>query len=290
MIKNYKNKLILVTLILIIIFYLLNSSYMINNIIDYSKLFLLKLFPISFTLYVVVELLIDYGIVNILNRLFGSISMALYIFIISMISGFPSGSKYIKDLLDRNIIDEDTSNKMIMYTHFPNPIFLINSVNTIIGDKNITRNILISIVLSNFIIMLLNINKGKINNTITNNNFSLSLSKSINNAFKTMIVIYGTGVFFYIISLIIVKIFNINGIFYVIVNCLFDITKGIYGTSIINSNNIKAIIILITFTLSNIPIHEQVKTILSKTNIKYKNYIKGRLLGTILSIIIYFII
>ena len=45
--ENYKNRLILVTLILMLIFYLFNSQYILNNIIDYSKLFLTKLFPIS---------------------------------------------------------------------------------------------------------------------------------------------------------------------------------------------------------------------------------------------------
>ena len=67
--ENYKNRLILVTLILMLIFYLFNSQYILNNIIDYSKLFLTKLFPVSFIFFIISSLLVDFGIISFLDIL-----------------------------------------------------------------------------------------------------------------------------------------------------------------------------------------------------------------------------
>lgn len=78
--ENYKNRLILVTLILMLIFYLFNSQYILNNIIDYSKLFLTKLFPVSFIFFIISSLLVDFGIISFLDNVLHIKSTKLYVF------------------------------------------------------------------------------------------------------------------------------------------------------------------------------------------------------------------
>ena len=281
--KNYKNRFINIILLFILVYYLLN-----NNVLDYSKLFLTRLFPVSFTFYIIIGLLIDYGIIEYINNSLHIKNINLFVYIISMINGYPSGAKYAKDLLDREIINLETANKILMFSHFPNPLFITSTLNIIINNKTINRNILLSLLLSNLIIMIIYSKKNyyTLNSNIIND-FANNLIKEINNSFKTIIIIYGTSLFFDLISSMILNIFKFRGINYVIVCGLFDLTKGIYSSIIINNIFLRGLLILIFLSIGGISIHLQTKSILTNTKIKYKYFFYGRIIGTILAIIIY---
>lgn len=286
--KNYKNRFINIILLFILVYYLLNNNLIIDNVLDYSKLFLTRLFPVSFTFYIIIGLLIDYGIIEYINNSLHIKNINLFVYIISMINGYPSGAKYAKDLLDREIINLETANKILMFSHFPNPLFITSTLNIIINNKTINRNILLSLLLSNLIIMIIYSKKNYYTlNSNNNDDFANNLIKEINNSFKTIIIIYGTSLFFDLISSMILNIFKFRGINYVIVCGLFDLTKGIYSSIIINNTFLRGLLILIFLSTGGISIHLQTKSILTNTKIKYKYFFYGRIIGTILAIIIY---
>lgn len=283
--ENYKNRLILVTLILMLIFYLFNSQYILNNIIDYSKLFLTKLFPVSFIFFIISSLLVDFGIISFLDNVLHIKSTKLYVFTISMISGFPSGAKYTSDLYNKGFISCSDAYKLMMFSHFPNPLFIISSLTLVIPNRIITRNILLSIIISNFIIMLFcKIDGNKYNDSnFKKTNFSLSLATGIKSAFEVLCIIYGTSLFFYLISCIILNTFSFSHIYYVLICGVFDLTKGIFSVSLLDSNYLRGIFVLLFICFGSLSIHLQIKSILSDTPINYKYFIFGRILGTLLA-------
>ena len=282
-----KNKLIftLVSLIILLILYLINSEYIIKCFLDYSKLFYTKIFPTSFIFFTLSSLLIEYKILDIIPININNI----YIFILSLISGFPSGSKYTKELLDNNYISIEEAKNLLLFSHFPNPLFILGPVSLIL-NKSICLKLLISIILSNFIILLFTKKYSKKHNTITYpNNFSKVLKNSIYKSIKTIISIYGTSIFFYLISTIITKYISFNPYFYILVSGIFDLTKGIFSTTIINNIFIRSLLILIFISFGSISIHIQIKSILEDT-LLYKSFLRGRIISTILSLIIYLLI
>lgn len=285
--ENYKNRLILVTLILMLIFYLFNSQYILNNIIDYSKLFLTKLFPVSFIFFIISSLLVDFGIIVFLDNVLHIKSTKLYVFTISMISGFPSGAKYTRDLYNKGFISCSDANKLMMFSHFPNPLFIISSLTLVIPNRIITRNILLSIIISNFIIMLFcKIGGNKYNDSnFKKTNFSLSLATGIKSAFEVLCIIYGTSLFFYLISCIILNNFSFSHIYYVLICGIFDLTKGIFSVSLLDSNYLRGIFVLLFICFGSLSIHLQIKSILSDTPINYKYFIFGRIFGTLLAVV-----
>ena len=105
--ENNKSILILVTLIFILISFLVNVELIINNIINYTNIFFNKLFPVSFITYLIVYMLIEYGLVQFINKYLKITSCNIFLFILSFISGFPSGAKYTKLLYDKNIINKE---------------------------------------------------------------------------------------------------------------------------------------------------------------------------------------
>ncbi len=292
--KTYKSILILVTLITLLILYLINSNIIVNAIIDYSILFLTKLFPVSLLFFIFSTLLIDYGLIELTQYYLKINTSSLYVLLISAISGFPSGAKYTKELLEKNLIDENTANKIIMFSHFPNPLFILGSVYLVLKDKEICLKLLLAIIISNIIIYIFSKDKKSTKNNIKKlkvpSNFSNVLSKAVTNAFNTLLLIYGTSLFFYLVATIITKYITLNTNSFIILNGFFDLTKGVFSTTLLNNLTLRAIYILIFISFGGLSIHMQVKSIITDTSIKYKYFFIGRIIGTILALIIFILI
>lgn len=291
--KTLKRIIIILFLVLLLILYLINSTLIIKSIISYSKLFLTKLFPVSFIFFTISSLLIDFGLIQLISYYLKLNTSTLYIFIMSLISGFPSGAKYTKELLEKNLLTSSEANKIIMSTHFPNPLFVLGTVNLIIDNKVLSIKILISLILSNILLFLLFKDKNKTDfsfNNSNSNNFSFSLQKAITSSFTVLETIYGTSLFFYLVATIISHYLSLTPFYYVLLNGLFDLTKGISSLILLSNSLTKAILAICFISFGGIAIHMQVKSILTDTSIKYKNFLYGRFLGTFFALIIFLII
>lgn len=288
--RNYQNIVLFIILILLMT-YLLNANIIVKSILDYTNLFITKLFPTSFIIYITSSILVDYGLINLISKLKLN-GNTTYVTVMSFISGFPSGSKYTKELLDKNLISEREANYLITYTNFPNPLFILGTVSTIIG-KNYALKILLVITISNLIIAFLfkprekEIIKYKKQSP---KDFAVSLKNATDSSIRTLLIVYSSSLFFYLITVIINTYITLSPLGYVLLNGIFDLTKGIFSTPIISSILVRSIIILIFLSIGSISIHIQIKSIIADTSIKYKNYLVGRILQTIISISLFLLI
>ncbi len=284
--KNYQRLFIILFLSILLILYTINSPIIINSILSYTKLFITKLFPTNFIFFVISTILIEQGLIELLNTKFKLNSSIFYVTIMSILSGIPSGAKYTKDLLNKKVISNKTANYLITYTHFPNPMFILSAA-TSLTNNEIAIKILIALILSNLLIAISLKPKEKEIYTISDSSpkdFASSLSKAIIDAIKVIIIIYGTSVFFYLITIIINKYLTLNTLNYIIVNGIFDLTKGIFSTSLINNELTKSILIILFSAFGSLSIHIQIKSIISNTSIKYKNFLFGRIIQIMISI------
>ena len=290
--KTYKSILILVTLIGLGILYLLNSEYMIKNFIEYSKLFLTKLFPVSFLFYTLSSLLLQYGLIETLSYKKKKSTTHFYVFLLSLISGFPSGAKYTKELLERKKISIEEGNQILTFSHFPNPFFILGTITPILKKKNLAIQLYTSLILSNTILFLTcKKEKTSSKKTIPNPiDFSNALVKATEDSFHTLLIIYGTSIFFYLISTILIKYLALKPTSFILLNGLFDLTKGVFSTSILEDSMKRAYYILLFLSFGGISIHMQVKSILSDTSLSYSSFLKGRIIATPISFLIFYIL
>ena len=288
--KNFESIYIIILLSLLLVIYLFFTDIVVENILEYTELFIKKVFPVSFIFLILSNMLINYNIIQYLQRIIKIKSFDFYIMILSMISGFPSGAIYIKELLNNKMITGKQANKSIMFCHFPNPLFVINSVGIILNDRKIALIILFSIIISNFILFIFFHNKNtKLIDFNFKSCFSSILSDSIIKSFKVIVLIYGISVFFFLMaSFLLINI--TNPFIYVLINGIFDLTKGVYSTTLINDIIIKSLFIILFISFSSLSIHLQIKSILMDTDINYINFIKGRVFGTLLSFFIFLFI
>ena len=288
--KNKKTNVYLVILLYLTVLYLKNSSFITEQILSYTKLFIEKLFPASFLFFTLSALLIEYNIIPFLTKFFHHNGATFYVVSMSLISGFPSGSKYTKELLEKKFITETTANYLIRFTHFPNPVFILGPVSLLFPSKKYTYAILFSVILANIIISFFKKPKEKEELPLPiNKNPSLAktLPIAITNSIKTILLIYGTSIFFYLIITIINHYINLPILEYVIINGIFDLTNGIFLTSLITHPIQRALIIIFFISLGGISVHMQTKSIITDTNIKYRNFFIGRILQTFFASILF---
>ena len=284
--KTYQRLTIIIFLLVLLTLYTINSSLIIKSILEYTKLFITRLFPTNFIFFVLSTILIDQGLIELINNKLKLDGSVFYVTIMSILSGIPSGSKYTKDLLEKGIIEEKTANYLLSFTHFPNPMFVLSTVTTLINSK-IALKILITLILSNLIIAFIFKPKKKEvykTNSSISNDFSSSLVKAILDAIKVIIIIYGTSVFFYLITVIINKYLTLTVFSHVILNGVFDLTKGLFSTILISNELLRSLLIIIFFAFGSLSIHIQIKSIISNTSLKYKKFILGRILQIMISI------
>ena len=276
-----------------------------------------NIFPSLFPFFVLSELLINYGFVELLSELFKPImnsffkvkGVCAFIFIMSIISGMPSNAKYVKELYLNGNIDEKEASKILMFTHFSNPLFLLGTVSILfLNNKEVGLLILICHYITNIIIGLLFRNyyptkekNHKIdfkkaildmhNKRISQNkSFGSILTDSLINSVNTLLLILGVVTFFLIITTIIDKNINLNGFNQGVLNGLFEMTQGLkYISELSVPLKIKSVISTMIISFGGLSGHMQVMGILSDTKIKYLPFLTARIIHALISSLLIYV-
>ena len=301
------NKLLLFMFFVIIFLELFSHSSIVKeSIYNSSKLWFYNLVPSILPIYLFIDIAINYNFFDylcnifypVLKKLFNIKKNISYIFILSILSGFPSNSKYLKNALDDNIIDIMEANRLLIFTHFSNPLFIIEGIGVnFLNNKCIGIIILISHYLGNIILGIINRNNyiNMIDNNNLNNknkkNFINTLSNSISNTFSILILLYGIITFFMIITSLININIHINQFLNSIFCGLLEITNGINLLSKLSIPILhKGIIITFLLSFGGFCIHLQVFSILKEYSLKYSTYLKNRIIHGIISSCIFYVV
>lgn len=300
--KKINSLTIIILLALIIIYVFTNSKNITTAIFESYELFLKNIFPSLFPMFIISYILVEIKIPEVLGnifkkpfyKLFKTKKEASFVFFMSMLTGFPSSAKYIESLMNKNLIDEKDANKILQFTFFSNPLFIINTVGIMfLNNIKLGYIILISHITGNIITGLIfrNYNKKeelreenirqsireliiKINTT----KFFNVLLNAIKDALSTMILIFGILVTFQIIITMMPKSTIIKG--------LIEMTIGLKYTSLITNTNLKLILSTFFLSFGGLCIHTQIMNILNKKRVKYLPFLLARIIHGITSSIL----
>lgn len=284
------------------IFFLISSSKEVSQSVAFSiSIWKDNLFPTLFPFFVVTNILIQYGFVDIIGsilkypmkKLFKLPASCGFVLGISLLSGFPSGAKYTRDLLNNNLISEEEANRLLTFTHYSNPLFILGFIGFIL-NKELAFIILISHILAGIITgILVNYNKtySKDNYISFNQDndlkFGKCLQRSIDDSLDTMFFILGIVTIFLIFTEIINTFFNLSIFSSTILSGLLEMTQGIKKLSLLNiSNYLKCILTTIFISFGGFSVHMQVIGVISDTKIKYKPFFIARIIHSLLAILL----
>lgn len=274
-----------------------------------------NLFPYLFPLFVISELLISFGFVELLGALGQNITKKLfkvknetsYVFFMSLLTGFPSSAKYISQLYKNGNLNDQEATKILMFTHFSNPLFIIGTIATaflhtptlalLIFICHYIPNIIIGILFRNYYPLkeekksysfLKNIQRIWQKPT---KNFGALLGTAILNAVNTLLLILGTISIFLVITNILNSIINFGDIGNTIINGLIEMSQGLKYVSLLNiSTHLKLTLSVIFISFGGFSVHLQIMSILSNTNVKYSLFLLSRMIHAFLSGIMAYIL
>lgn len=297
--KNLYNFIILSLLLFILISILLNPKEIIEAGTFSLEIWKKNIFPSLFPFFILADLLVNYGFVRLVGTIlkkpiesfFHLRGVCAFVFVMSLISGFPSSAKYIATLYKEKIITLKEANHLITFTHFSNPLFIMGTVFSLLQDKKICLLILISHYSANFIIgFLLRGEKENIKTNLTQekSSFTSVFINAIEHTIHTLTYILGTMTVFLVLTTVLFKYIDLPLLIKNILRGTLEITQGIkYISGMSFSSYLKGLIITGFLSFGGLCIHMQVIGIIKDVKIKYSRYFLSRILHTCISISIY---
>ena len=297
--KHLKKYLLLFLILITIITIFKYNSIISMSVIDSVDIWLKKVFPSLFIMFILNDIIINYNIVNnlfpklnsLFNKIYKTDGLAFNTLLLTIFSGTPSNAYIIKEMLTTHKISINTANKLISFTFFNNPLFLYNVLSITFSHPTTIKLIMIQY-LSNMIVGLFFREKNSKKIEIVNTSFKRNIAvipSAISKSMNTLLMILGTITFYMIITNIIVKIFQFNSLNTILIKGIFEITQSL---SILNNlaykGIIKEIIASSIISFGGLSIHTQIKSIIENT-ISYKNFLMGRILQLLISTIICFL-
>lgn len=275
----------ILTLVLFICF-IINKDAIVYSSSEALTIWSKSLFPVLFPTLILSDVLLASGLINKIPKLFSNTykkifktsPYGLFVFIISVFAATPTNAKILKDLYDKNLIDNNSLTKILSQTILFNPILVLTFSNF---------KVLLIMWLSNIIVSFIFRNRLISNDTLKDDiNFSFNLNESIEKNIKTILNILGTLTLFLALSSTVpIK----NELLKTIISGLLEITSGFSRIKIYLTNPLNDIVMLTILSLASFSIIMQIKSILKETNFDSKYFYSSRLLVLVVSLLIYFI-
>lgn len=314
--SKIKSLLILMVLIILIIEILTESSSILETI-DFSiGIWKNNIFPSLFPFFVLSEIAIHYGMVELLAELFKPImqiffkinSYAAFVFGMGLLSGFPSSAKYTKELYLNGLLTEKEATKVLTFSHFSNPLFILGTLSVLfLNNKEVGLLILICHYFTNFLIGIgvrnyypskteknktslkeafYKMHNKRINNEQT---FGQIITNSLVNSVNTLLLILGVISMFLVITRIIDNNINLSNYFQALLNGFIEMTQGLKYISLLDIPlKFKSTLSTMIISFGGLSVHVQVISILSDTKIKYLPFLIARIFhATIASFLVF---
>lgn len=314
-------KIIVSVLIMVVLIFcmiqILTFSSSIMKTIDFSfGVWKNNIFPSLFPFFVLSHILINYGFIEfvgelfkpIMNKVFKLRGVTAFVFIMGLLSGFPSSAKYVRELYLNGLIDEYEGSKILTFTHFSNPLFILGTVSVMfLNNKEIGILILFCHYFGNVIVgflfrncyvcevdsssisfkrAVLKMHKKRISN---NKTFGGVVTEALINGIDTLLLIFGVVTFFLVITTIIDNIINLPQYYQSILNGIFEMTQGLKYVSLLDIPlKIKGTLSVLFISFGGLSVHMQVLSILSDTKIKYYPFFVARVIHACISSLIFY--
>ncbi len=293
-------------------FEILTASQSILDAVSFSLyIFKNNIFPSLFPFFVLSQLMIKYGFVELIgnlfkpfmNKLFKIKSSAAFIFVMSIISGNPANAKYTKELLENGDINEYEATKILCFTCFSSPLFILGTVSLMfLNNKEVGLLILLCHYLGNIIVGLLIRNyhpSQKENNKVSlkyainsmhkkrisnNEAFGTIITNSLISSINTLLLILGVMTMCLVITTIIDNNISLNSVFQSILNGYIEMTQGVKYISMEDIPlKLKCILTVMILSFGGLSVHMQIVSIISDTKIKYFPFLVCRIIHSIIA-------
>ena len=292
MIKFIKDITLTILLTFVLFVFLTNSSLVINAVNQGISVFVKNVLPSLMPFFILSDILLNYNYFDNLKRVF-KFKYANFL-IVSMISGLPSNAKYLNDMIKNSSISVNDASRVLAFSFFPNPMFVIGTVGMLFNNKVYPVIVLAILYFSSFIIYLINYKSLEDKDFVSDKNkveFFTLLKSSIQNSFSTLLVILGVIVVFTIVISIIKYYLRVNQEVITVINIILELTTGVKSVSVLNTPLVyKYSLLAFGLSISGMSVIMQAFGIMSGSKLDYKAFVKNKVLVVLISTMLTFIV
>ena len=305
-------------LILTIILLAIMPSYSMNAFFEGLRIWATKVLPALLPFFILTKLLsytnfiASFGkvISPITHKLYGVGGVSGYVYLMSIISGYPVGAKILSDLYSSNIINKKQAITITSFTSTSGPLFILGSV--AIGLFN-NHTLGLIILFSHYLGAILNgfLYRYKDNTKVLTQNYtppSNPLNESMTSSIISIMTVGGFIAIFYMALQLMLQLniflpiiqglekINIDSQLSSAIICgLIEVTTGAINLSNIQvSLSLLAPILTFLISFGGLSIHAQAYCFLKNFNMPYKLFFLQKttqaIISTIISIIICIVI
>ncbi len=273
-------------IILILLFPDISSKGISRGLIIAANVVIPSLFPFMVCVLMIIKsgfTINNELLEKILYKIFGHNFDMFFVFILSMIGGYPVGAKLINELCSQKIINEKTANLVLAYCVNAGPAFVVLIVGGAFNSKKIGFLLLVSHLLSSLIIALFSAKSLKryiihSNKVSVFKSFSDNFVESVADASSSILSICSFVILFSGINSYIDYFFS-NMTSIKLISLFTEVTSAV-----VNCKNIYIISFLLGF--SGISIWCQVFTITKNMKINKFRFVLSRIMHGTISVII----
>ncbi len=292
MIKFIKDITLTILLTFVLFVFLTNSSLVINAVNQGISVFVKNVLPSLMPFFILSDILLNYNYFDNLKRIF-KFKYANFL-IVSMISGLPSNAKYLNDMIKNSCISVSDASRVLAFSFFPNPMFVIGTVGMLFNNKVYPVIVLVILYFSSFIVYLINYKSLEDKDFVSDKSkvkFFTLLKSSIQNSFSTLLVILGVIVVFTVIISIIKYYLRINQEVITVINIILELTTGVKSVSVLNIPLVyKYTLLAFGMSISGMSVIMQAFGIMSGSKLDYKVFVKNKVLVVLISVFLTFIV
>lgn len=311
-----RTKIFLITCLFVMIFaIILRPDIFINSAKNALLLFGLSIFPSLFPFLFFSTILTSLGAAyelgkmssKTVNLLFNAPPIGGYVWIMSLLSGFPVCAKIIDDCYSKNLIDYDDCKTLLTFSQTSPPLFVLGTVGiTMLSSYKIGVIILFSQYLGSFLSGILL--RKKTRSAKPSQELSFNVDNILQNGMeKSVLSVLLIGGYVVIFNLVL-EFFTEFGIITFVANliskigvdtkltvgifsALFEVTNGTFKIASLNIPlHISSTIICFLLSVGGLSILMQSMSFLSNIKIKFSYFLKTRMVIGILSSAICYII
>jgi len=314
---KFSNYFFVILIIFGIILLVISPSLSMNTFFEGIQIWATKVLPALLPFFILTKLLSYTQFINKLGKFLSPVTYKIYgvggasgyVYLMSVISGYPVGAKLLSDLYSSKTISKGQAFTITSFTSTSGPLFILGTV--AIGLFNDIK-LGIIIIISHYIGALLNglLYRQKVKsttqalNTSTPQNF---LSESMSNSILSIMTVGGFIALFYMFLTLLLSIhffdpivngFNIIGIdknlTTAIICGLIEVTTGaIYLSNVTLSPYLIAPILTFLISFGGLSIHAQAYCFLKNFDMPYRLFFVQKftqaIISTIIAIILMFI-
>lgn len=309
--KNKNNFQIFLTIFLVIIslFFIINSKRYLLVVVDGILLYGTKILPALLPFFFITKLLSNFEIIFkfcnkfsfLTKKVFNTKSISAYIFFMSIISGYPIGAKLTSEFVENKILDKKDAQKILSFCSTSGPLFVIGTVGVgFFCDEKIGIIMFLSHIISSIINGI--IFRGKKDSKIQDElpiNFDkkFSLEDCMYSSIKSVLIVGGYIIIFFVLIQILldynflyplIKLLEFLGLSNIeaqgFCSGLIEITKGISILS--KSSNMRLAFVLSStlISFSGLSIILQSLTFLDKLKISKKIFVIQKITHAVITI------